>query len=161
MTPILYRPDRKYLTKSYLQATLISIAILLISGGLGYIIGQNELGPTSGTPALILALTLNLIWILPTFMLIHRYYHSLHYEIHENEVIMHVGVITKTMKHVPFRTVTNIKVKRGPFDRLFGLGSIDMQTAGGNKDGGAEESLEGLSNFKEVYNQLALAIRNL
>lgn len=160
MTPIMYRPDRKYLTKSYLQATLISIAALLISGWLGYIIGQTALGPASSVLGLILGLSLNLIWILPAFILINRYYHSLHYEIHEDEVIMHIGVITKTMKHVPYRTIINIKVKRGPFDRLFGLGTIDIQTAGRNRDGDAEESLEGLSNFKEVYNQLASAIRN-
>lgn len=161
MTPLIYQPDRKYLTKINLQLTLTSIAILLISGWLGYTIGPNEKEPASNAPGLILAITSNLIWILPTYLLLNSRYHSLHYEIHEDEVIMHAGVITKTMKHVPFRNITFIRVKRDPLDRFFGLGTIDIQTAGRSGEGNAEESLTGLSNFREVYDQLASAIRNL
>jgi membrane protein YdbS with pleckstrin-like domain len=160
MTPLMYQPDRKYLYKIYLQVTLTGIVILLISALLGFLIGRNELGPVLNTQALYLGITVNFLWIVPTFVLINHHYHSLHYEIHEDELIVHIGVITKTTEHIPFRTVTYIKVKRGPFDRFFGLGTIDIQTAGRCGEDGAEGSLTGLSNFREVYNQLASAIRS-
>jgi membrane protein YdbS with pleckstrin-like domain len=114
-----------------------------------------------GPAGLIVGLLMNLIWIIPAIVIVVRYYQSLHYEIHEDEVIMHVGVITKTVKHVPFRTITNLKVKRGPFDRLFGLGTVDIQTAGKSGENGAEESLVGLSDVREVYNQITSKLRSI
>lgn len=160
MTPLMFRPDKKYLTKIYLEASLIGFIVIVTSGWLGYLVGRSEFGISMGSTGSLLGVLLNLIWILPAIVLINRYYHSLHYEIHEDEVIMHVGVITKTMKHVPFRTVTNIKVKRGPFDRLFSLGTIDIQTAGRSGESAAEESLVGLRNYRDVYDHVAQSLRN-
>lgn len=67
---------------------------------------------------------------------------------------MHVGVFTRSVKHVPFRAITNLKVRRGLLDRMFGLGTVDIQTAGMSGQSGAEESLIGLGAFKEVYDLL-------
>ncbi len=87
------------------------------------------------------------------------YYKSLRYEIHDDEVIVHVGVITKSVKHVPYRTVTNIVVNRGILDRLFGLGTLNIQTAGMSGQTGAEEALVGLPNVQEVYDLVATELR--
>lgn len=72
---------------------------------------------------------------------------------------MHVGVITRSVKHVPFRTVTNLEVKRDPLDRLLGIGTLKIQTAGMSGQSGAEESLVGLPNYQAVYEQVAAALR--
>jgi membrane protein YdbS with pleckstrin-like domain len=131
----------------------------VILGWIGYLIGQQVFDPSMGTSGLLLGILLNFLWVVPTYVIVNRYYLSLHYEMHEEEMIMHVGVLTKTVKHVPFRTITNLKVKRGPLDRLFGLGTIDIQTAGRSGEGGAEESLVGLKDFKTVYDQIASNLR--
>ena len=98
MNPLMFRPDKKYLTKNYLEAFLIGLIALATFGWLGYLIGRSEFGISMGGPGLLLGLILSLLWILPTIVLINRYYHSLHYEIHEEEVIMHIGVVKKTAK---------------------------------------------------------------
>lgn len=161
MTPAMFRPDKNYLTKILLEASLIGFFVIAALGWLGYLIGRNIADSSMGSTGLIIGLLTNLFWIIPSILVLNRYYHSLHYEIHEDEVIMHVGVITKTVKHVPFRTVTNLKIKRGPFDRIFGLGTIDVQTAGRSGESGAEESLVGLSDVREVYNQIVSQLRRL
>ncbi len=92
-------------------------------------------------------------------MLVIPYYNSLRYEIHDDEVIVHVGVITKSVKHVPYRTVTNIVINRGILDRLFGLGTLNIQTAGMSGQTGAEEALVGLPNVQEVYDLVAVELR--
>lgn len=159
MTPEMYRPGKKYLTKILLEMMLIGFFVATTAGWLGSLIAKAELSPSMSTIGLFVGLTINLVWIIPSIVLINRYYQSLHYEIHEDEVIMHVGVITKTVKHVPIRTITNLKVKRGPFDRLFNLGTIDIQTAGRSGENGAEESLVGLSDVREVYNKITSKLR--
>lgn len=159
MTPVMFRPNKKYLNKVYIQASILGVFVVAIFAWLGNLTGSTYFGTTMGPTGLIVGLMLNLLWILPSILLINRYYHSLHYELHDDEVIMHVGVITKTVKHVPFRTVTNLKVKRGPFDRIFGLGTIDIQTAGRSGESGTEESLVGLIDVRTVYNHIAAELR--
>ena len=88
------------------------------------------------------------------------YYRSLSYEIREDEVVVRVGIITKSVKHVPFRMVTNVTVKRGILDRwFFDLGTLNIQTAGMSGSTGAEESLVGLANYDEVYEMVATELR--
>ena len=56
----------------------------------------------------------------------------------DEQVIVRQGVLTRAVKHVPYRTVTNITVKRGVIDRWLGLGTLDIQTAGMSGNTGAE-----------------------
>jgi membrane protein YdbS with pleckstrin-like domain len=136
--------------------------MLLWSLPLGFIAGLDA-GDTAGaTVALLVVLALNLLWYLPTLWLIDRYVASIQYEIVEDEIIVRVGIWTYTVKHVPYRTVTNIAVKRDIFDRfLFNIGTLEVQTAGANtsQSGGAEESLMGLVDYEGVYNVVAEALR--
>jgi hypothetical protein len=61
---------------------------------------------------------------------------------------------------VPYRTVTNLTVKRDILDRwLFGLGTLNIQTAGMSGQTGAEESLVGLPNVQEVYELVVTELR--
>lgn len=81
--------------------------------------------------------------ILTPFIIL--YYNSIHFEIVEDEVHVNRGIITKTRKIVPYRTITNIEIKRGPFDRLLKMGTIELQTAGSSSSKiGPEERLDGL-----------------
>jgi len=87
------------------------------------------------------------------------YFRSLRYEIHEEQVIMQVGVITRSVKYVPFRTVTNMTIKRDPLDRLFGLGSLEIQTAGISGTNQAEQHLVGLEDPQVVYDLARRALQ--
>ncbi len=85
---------------------------------------------------------------------------SLSYEIQDDEVVVRVGIITQAVKHVPYRTVTNLTIKRGLLDRwLFDIGTLNIQTAGMSGTTGAEESLVGLPNVQEVYEIVATELR--
>lgn len=66
-----------------------------------------------------------------------------------------MGIVTKSVKHVPYRTVTNISIKRGILDRfMFDIGTLNIQTAGMSGTSGAEQSLVGLEDFKAVYDDV-------
>jgi hypothetical protein len=82
------------------------------------------------------------------------------------EIYVRKGVLTVTEKHVPFRTITSIFSKKGVFDRLFGIGSVEIQTAGmtgGSSPGGfqakPEEKLEGLPYFNELRDFILRELR--
>jgi membrane protein YdbS with pleckstrin-like domain len=121
---------------------------------------SEEAGPRTLPKAVIVSLIVNAVWLVPGLLLTGPYYHSLRYEIREDEVIVRAGIITQSVKHVPFRTVTNLTVKRGPLDRwVYNLGTLDIQTAGASGSTGPEESLAGLADYAEAYEAVATELR--
>ena len=101
---------------------------------------------------------INLIWLIPAEILTPIYIKSIEYSVLSEsgetmpEIYVKKGILTVTRKHVPFRTITNISSNAGIFDRLFGLGSVGVETAGysGQKQSGPEEKLEGIRFYEEV-----------
>ena len=101
---------------------------------------------------------LNLIWLVPALIITPFYVRSIEYSVKAEtgetmpEIYVKKGVMTVTRKHVPFRTITNISSNAGPFDRLFGIGSVHIETAGysGSGQTGPEEKLEGIVFYEEV-----------
>ncbi len=155
-----FKPSPKYLTKLRLIITIV--AGLILAGGflLGLLMmSDRSIGIGGGMLAIVIVAAIDVVWWAPAMFLTGPYYRSLSYEIQDDEVIMRVGIWTKSVKHVPYRTVTNVTVKRGILDRLFGIGTLNIQTAGMSGTTGAEESLEGLDNVQEVYDIVATELR--
>jgi membrane protein YdbS with pleckstrin-like domain len=153
------QPDRRWVQKTWLALTSLVVLVLVPFGLFGYLVGLDAYGLRGAMVALWIVAALNAIWFVPAVVVIPFYYRTLRYEIQDDEVIVRAGLITRSVKHVPYRTVTNLKVTRGPFDRMFGLGTLAIQTAGMSGQTGAEESLVGLSDIQKVYENVATALR--
>jgi uncharacterized membrane protein YdbT with pleckstrin-like domain len=153
-----FLPNSKYLFKMMLVITLIAFLIVVGMGIFSGLIGLDD------SRAGIVVFTITIIgvaiyWVVAMLLSV-PYFRSLRYEILEDEVIVHVGIVTHSVKHVPFRTVTNITIKRDIFDRwFFNLGTLTIQTAGMSGQTGAEESLVGLDNVQEVYELVVTELR--
>jgi uncharacterized membrane protein YdbT with pleckstrin-like domain len=160
MEALTVKPSRTYLTKSYVAIALVALAALLCALLIGALITLDEdVGVEAVWWSLGVAMGVNLLWGVPAILLMGPYFRSLRYEIHEEQVVMHVGVITRSVKYVPFRTVTNMTVKRDPLDRLFDIGSLAIQTAGTSGTTQAEQRLVGLENPQAVYELAVRALR--
>jgi uncharacterized membrane protein YdbT with pleckstrin-like domain len=160
MASKVFKPSPKYLTKMRLGINLLGLLVLVCGVGIALIINLGE-DPDTGVAALIAVLfvVMDAIWWLPGLLLTGPYYRSLSYEIQDDEVIVRAGIWTKSVKHVPYRTVTNVQVKRDIVDRMLGIGTLNIQTAGMSGTTGAEESLVGLANVDEVYGLVAGELR--
>lgn len=157
MDPVIFFPDERFKPKlRVVILVVLAVSILWWSIPLLYI-GGYELGGVA--VGLALTAVVHVAVVLIALWPVDMYYRSIRYELHEDEVVVIIGVITKSVKHVPFRTVTNLKVARGPFDRMFGLGSLAIQTAGMSGTTGAEENLQGLTDVQDVYERVARELR--
>jgi membrane protein YdbS with pleckstrin-like domain len=159
MEPVVLYPDQKLRGKLFLIAAVWGLLSLITFVGFGVLIGSSESGPRGANIGAWIGIGSTLIWLVPALIVIPLYYRSLKYEIHEDEVIVRAGVITHSVKHVPYRTVTNLTVRRGPFDRMLGIGTLNIQTAGMSGQSGAEESLIGLANYDDIYGKVAESLR--
>ena len=102
----------------------------------------------------------NMIWLIPALIGITVYIRSIEYSVISEsgeaspEIYVKKGIVNVTKKHVPFRTITNISSRAGIIDRLFGIGNVEIQTAGysGGPTGqsGPEEKLEGIKAFENL-----------
>jgi len=105
-------------------------------------------------------LAISVLLIVPIVLLIGPYVNSMSYQVHGTEIVVFKGIINRTEKHVPFRTVTNISSRAGPFDRLFGIGTVFIETAGQSAlISGAEERIEGIRVYKEVRDYILRELR--
>jgi membrane protein YdbS with pleckstrin-like domain len=108
----------------------------------------------------------NLIWLIPGFILLPLYVRSIEYSVISEtgrtmpEIYVKKGIVSITRKHVPFRTITNISTTAGPLDRLFGIGSVEIETAGySGQRMGPEEKLTGVPFYEEVRDFILQELR--
>jgi uncharacterized membrane protein YdbT with pleckstrin-like domain len=146
-------PSPKYLNKLYINVLLVFLIFVFPWILMGLI-------PELGWPYVVVFLVANALWIIPTFLLLPAYCRSIRYEIGDNELVVYKGILTKSVKTIPYRTITDLVIKRDILDRwLFGLGSLDVQTAGKSGQTGAEASLVGLANWDELHNDVLQRLR--
>jgi membrane protein YdbS with pleckstrin-like domain len=91
------------------------------------------------------------------------------------EVYCRKGIINITKRHVPFRTITYVRTRRGPFDRILGIGNVMVETAGGEVEpqasglaalilravsgGSGEERIEGIRFDEELRDFILRELR--
>ena len=111
----------------------------------------------------------HLIWLIPALIIIPVYIRSIQYSVVAEtgealpEITVRKGIFNVTYKHVPLRTVTNLSSRQGLIDRLFGIGNVEVETAGysGSTQMGPEEKLEGVKFYKELADYLLNEMRKL
>jgi len=153
------RPSRRLLWKFYLDILLVWIGIL----GISFIVPQIfnylirfDVNPDSTDP-LVINLILTVIWVtgvigsIIAIILLPYYVKQMEFIVHGDFITVKKGIINKTVKHVPYRGVTNISTVAGPLDRLLDIGCVRIETAArsGTKTT-PEEVLEGLILYHEI-----------
>ncbi len=110
---------------------------------------------------------IDLAWLIPALIFIPIWVNSFEYSVRAMsgesmpEIYVKKGIITITRKHVPFRTITNISSKTGPLDRLFGIGCVEIETAGfsGISQEGPEEKIVGIVFYEELRDFILQELR--
>jgi len=173
----IFRPAKHFMYKLAVKATLVfliyyGLAILCFLFVAEMIALDPSGGPVAQTvsdyfmPINLWTIITDLVWFIPTLILIPRYYHSIEYSVKAEsgdtmpEIYSKRGIFTITHRHVPFRTITNISSQAGPFDRLFKIGSVHIETAGySSAQKGPEENLNGIVFFEEVRDFILKELR--
>lgn len=110
---------------------------------------------------------LDLAWLILVAVFIPIYLNSFEYSVRTEtgesmpEVYVKKGIITVTRKHVPFRSITNVSTRTGPFDRLFRIGDIEIETAGysGPYQEGPEQKISGIAFYEELRDYILNELR--
>ena len=157
------KPDKKYQSAQLLILSVLSSLIIIGAVVLNIII-YLEAGSDSDGIMVIWLLCLGLIsimWIV-SFPLIYLWINNLSYFIHDDRITIQSGIITKKEQNIPYRSITDFVLERGPFDRILGIGTIKIQTAGQSTSAtGYEGSLSGLLDYEPLHADLREKLKSL
>ena len=168
----IFRPVSAFRNKLFLYNItvflVITTSIILFSAFITFVSGIDGDEASSFTKFLLeygtllwtIYFTISFIIMLCAAILTVFYVRGIEYQVGEREVIVKKGIINKMEKHIPFRTITNISSRYGVYDRIFGIGTVQIETAG--KSGaqtGPEEKIEGIPNFLEVRDEVLEILR--
>ena len=157
------KPDKKYQTAQLLILSILSSLIIIGAVVLNIII-YLEAGSDLDGIMVIWLLCLGLIsimWIV-SFPLIYLWIKNLSYFIHDDRITIQSGIITKKEQNIPYRSITDFVLERGPFDRILGIGTIKIQTAGQSTSAtGYEGSLSGLLDYEPIHTDLREKLKSL
>jgi uncharacterized membrane protein YdbT with pleckstrin-like domain len=105
-------------------------------------------------------ISLSLLVVVLAIFLAEYYTRTMEFQVLDKEIIVRKGILNKEEKHIPFRTVTNVSSRYGLYDRLFGIGTVQIETAGkSGQQTGPEAKIEGISNFVDVRDLILLKLR--
>ncbi|MFW9778907.1 MAG: PH domain-containing protein [Candidatus Heimdallarchaeota archaeon] len=103
---------------------------------------------------------LSLIVVVVAIILADYYTRTMEFQVLDKEIIVRKGILNKEEKHVPFRTVTNVSSRYGLYDRIFSIGTVQIETAGkSGQQTGPEAKIEGIPNFLEVRDLILIKLR--
>ena len=121
LTPV----DPKYRTVLRLSIALATLPFLIAAAVLELVrpFGSSVMHGAVFVPALVLAVAL--IWRWPR-----RRYHARGYDLGTDRLRVVRGVMWRSDTVVPFGRIQHIDVTRGPVERLFGLSTLVVHTAG-------------------------------
>jgi len=156
------KPDKKLYTKTVWILSTIS-AFILAGVSIIHMIIYLANADSNALPIiwLIAAIAILVMWVI-VYPIARLWIRNLSFVIQEDRVTIHKGLLTKTHQNIPYRSVTDFILQRSLYDRILGIGSIRIQTAGQSQSAtGYEGNMAGLIEYEKFHNQLREKLRLL
>ena len=157
----IYTPKKAYLAKMLFSVVMVFLLVFVCLYIPMFFIMKDEHVVNYQWKTLWISTAIDLVWAVPTFLVMFPLFKSYRYELMDDEIVVTSGYLVKKIKHVPYRMVTNLELKRGVIDRLLGIGTLSIETAGNSDPNQRPEAmLVGLSDVDAVYEEVAGCLRN-
>ncbi len=156
------KPDKKLFTKTVWVLLTVSAFVLAGVSIVHTIIYIANGDPNAPKVIWIIAVIAILVMWLIVYPIVILWIRNLSYLIQEDRITIHKGILTKTHQNIPYRSITDFILQRSLYDRILGIGSIRIQTAGQSQSAtGYEGNMAGLIEYEKLHNQLREKLRML
>jgi membrane protein YdbS with pleckstrin-like domain len=156
------KPHKKYWTAQILILATISVITLISAGVLHLIINYSNPAPESTLVLWGICCGANLVMWIISYPIIHLWTKNLTYIVRDDRITILSGILTKKEQNIPYRSITDFVLKRGPFDRYLKIGTIQVQTAGQSQTAtGYEGCLSGILDYNSVHGDLRDKLKSL
>ncbi|WP_458189105.1 PH domain-containing protein [Haladaptatus sp. NG-WS-4] len=94
-----------------------------------------------------------LTWWIPAF------FRTADYRFTDDEIEYRRGVFFQQKTTVPYNRITNVDAAQGPLQRLVDAGQVGIHTAGYGGQTGAELTIDGVTDFEDIKEQVLARVR--
>jgi putative membrane protein len=158
------KPDKKLVTKQWGILFVLSFLVVLVALLFQFLLPLSEDVTSSDVSGLVWPIAGSVIFVLLVIVgpILVLWVKNLSYSVGEEKVSIHKGILTKVQKNIPIRAVTDFVVNRSIFDRLLGIASIRIQTAGQSQSPtGFEGNIAGIVEWEELHALLRDRLKRL
>lgn len=144
------KPSLKVIVKKVVPHLIFSVILLLP-------LLWTFLDPASRGGAVVAGVViLAVIWFV-VFPIVALQLTRVSYHIKDTRIVVCSGIFTKTRQNIPYAKITDFKLVRSPLDRLLGMASLAIQTAG-QSTLGYEAHFVGLTDWEGVLDTVRAKI---
>lgn len=124
--------DKDYLTASMIRTLFIWVIIgIAVSVGLGVYGSDDDFVEYAGHYIKYIVIVLFILALL-SLLLTYLGFFKKGYAVRLKDISYKTGLFWKSKTLIPFNRIQHCEVKQGPFERIFGLSSLRVYTAGGS-----------------------------
>jgi uncharacterized membrane protein YdbT with pleckstrin-like domain len=127
------RLDPKVKVLWFLPTAIILCIVMLVGAFLFFLLPDSSIYGISRPDFAILAVILPPFFGLAVYGWLHLHYVNFTYEIGSKELIVREGVLTRKTTVIPFGRIQDITSERTIADRMLGLATLEIETAGSSK----------------------------
>ncbi|MCA9107927.1 MAG: PH domain-containing protein [Planctomycetales bacterium] len=144
-----------YLRLQFVSGLIVAGVLLLI--GVGSISVANFLAGVIGLP---LAIAIEVASAIIGLLAVHLRYDTTWYVLNDRSLRVRRGIWVIHETTITFENIQNVRITQGPIQRLFGISTLVVETAGGGKmkpDGSADGHtglIEGIANPDEIRSRI-------
>jgi len=158
------KPDKKLVTKQWGILLVLSFLVILIALLFQLLLPLSDDVTSEEVSALVWPIAGGVIFVLLVIVgpILVIWVKNLSYIIGEEKITIHKGILTKVQKNIPYRAITDFVVNRSIFDRILGIASIRIQTAGQSQTPtGYEGNIVGIVDWKRLHQTLRDRLKRL
>ena len=128
----------------------------------------NELAEGWWIPLVAYVIIAYLIILALCWLWANLYWKNYSFKLQEDKIVVKRGVIGKRIANIPYERIQNVNIWKGILDRIFGISTIQIETAGGVQmaSGGygammsmAEGTIQGIKNPKPVADYILSRVK--
>ncbi|MCX8174704.1 MAG: PH domain-containing protein [Candidatus Micrarchaeota archaeon] len=136
--------------------TAIAIVFIWLAASLFYAVLMPD-GSIAGLSdlafAVLFLLAILLLAGLPVYLWLELTYRNLTYQLTEREIVIREGVLARKTTVIPYDKIQDISSTRSLFERLVGLATLEIETAGSSRTA-SETLLPGIANKDEFISEV-------
>ncbi len=92
----------------------------------------------------------------PSYFWVNLAYKNFSYTLGDTEVLIRTGVLHKRRVDIPYKSIENVSIERPLYQRVFGLGTIILDTAGGDEKEGVIPGIDDTEGvMKEILDRMS------
>jgi len=153
-------PDIRHLDKRvkivWEFPTLVTLAVFWLIGSIAYaaFFPENAVfGMSHLLFPIFFLIALAVLVALPVYLWVGMIYENFTFELASKDIIIREGVITRKTTVIPYARIQDIRTERTLIERLLGLATLELETAGSSKVA-SETLIPGIANKNELIAEL-------